>query len=317
MKIQSTFLLIVALYPFNSLSSANILLNNALSTISSFVPRLEKQRLPCTPYISADTFRSICDHMCDEVLDSMLIPTNVNKGDIIFVNPAFKDYFFDKIHPLIKNTYILVTVGHDMPTPGKFLNMLADQKIFHWFGANGDIIEHPKFTHIPIGISNYYWPNGKTDILKEISLANLEKKHLISINLSISTNRAEPVYKYFTAKSFCTVLPKKDFKNYLEDLKKSWSVVSPHGNGLDCHRTWEALLVGTYPVVKKSTIDILYKDLPVIVINDWQEVTESFLKNKIKEFAIAEIGDKFKHEKLFFPYYSQLISSKKSDCLLG
>lgn len=33
---------------------------------------------------------------------------------------------------------------------------------------------------------------------------------------------------------------------------------SPHGNGLDCHRTWEALCLGCVPIVKSSPLDDLY-----------------------------------------------------------
>ena len=38
-------------------------------------------------------------------------------------------------------------------------------------------------------------------------------------------------------------------------------VISPHGGGYDCHRTWEALVLGCIPIVKTSKIDILYDDV--------------------------------------------------------
>ncbi len=51
--------------------------------------------------------------------------------------------------------------------------------------------------------------------------------------------------------------------------------VSPRGNGLDCFRTWEALLLGTIPIVRTSTLDPLFEDeaLPVVVVRDWTEIT--------------------------------------------
>ncbi len=51
--------------------------------------------------------------------------------------------------------------------------------------------------------------------------------------------------------------------------------VSPRGNGLDCFRTWEALLLGTIPIVRASTLDPLYEDeaLPVVIVREWTEVT--------------------------------------------
>jgi hypothetical protein len=51
---------------------------------------------------------------------------------------------------------------------------------------------------------------------------------------------------------------------------------SPHGNGLDCFRTWEALALGTIPIVKRSTLDPLFEDakFPVVVVDAWDEITE-------------------------------------------
>jgi hypothetical protein len=51
--------------------------------------------------------------------------------------------------------------------------------------------------------------------------------------------------------------------------------VSPRGKGLDCFRTWEALLLGTIPIVKTSTLDPLYvdEDFPVAVVESYREIT--------------------------------------------
>ena len=54
---------------------------------------------------------------------------------------------------------------------------------------------------------------------------------------------------------------------------------SPQGNGMDCFRTWEALALGTVPIVRKSPLDRLYRahDLPVAIVEDWSEVTSARL----------------------------------------
>jgi len=50
-------------------------------------------------------------------------------------------------------------------------------------------------------------------------------------------------------------------------------VLSPHGTGLDCHRTWEALALGHIVIVPSSSLDLLYRDLPVVAVKDWSELT--------------------------------------------
>ena len=58
-----------------------------------------------------------------------------------------------------------------------------------------------------------------------------------------------------------------------ENYAKYDYTISTHGNGLDCHRTWEIILLGGTVVTKTSSLDPLYKDLPVIILKDWNECT--------------------------------------------
>ena len=64
-------------------------------------------------------------------------------------------------------------------------------------------------------------------------------------------------------------------------------VVSPHGNGLDCHRTWESLVLGNIVIVKRSSIDALYDGLPVVIVDDWREITAENLKSWHGQHASA------------------------------
>ena len=61
-------------------------------------------------------------------------------------------------------------------------------------------------------------------------------------------------------------------------------VLSPLGHGMDCHRTWEALILGCIVIVKTSPLDSLYENLPVLIVNDWSEITENLLKETIEKF---------------------------------
>jgi hypothetical protein len=62
---------------------------------------------------------------------------------------------------------------------------------------------------------------------------------------------------------------------------------SPQGNGMDCFRTWEALALGTVPIVRTSPLDRLYRahDLPVAIVGDWSEVTPQRLVEWAEELV--------------------------------
>jgi hypothetical protein len=53
-------------------------------------------------------------------------------------------------------------------------------------------------------------------------------------------------------------------------------VLSPRGKGLDCHRTWEALLAGCIVITVTSPLDRMFKEhgLAVVVLRDWAELNE-------------------------------------------
>ena len=82
-------------------------------------------------------------------------------------------------------------------------------------------------------------------------------------------------------------------------------VLSPHGNGLDCHRTWEALCLGCIPIVKTSGLDPLFEGLPVWIIHDWIDVTETNMHSKVNEFRSMT----FQYEKLTLRYWQSKIAA--------
>ena len=94
--------------------------------------------------------------------------------------------------------------------------------------------------------------------------------------------------------------------------QKNYSfVICPHGGGLDCHRNWEALCLGCIIIVKTSSIDNLYKDLPVLIVKDWIDINIDLLNSTVIEFKNKFINNEFNIEKLKLSYWIELINSYK------
>src|SRR5581483_6435958 len=89
-----------------------------------------------------------------------------------------------------------------------------------------------------------------------------------------------PLRAFFADKPFCHIASRKPFAEYLTDLTHAQFVLCPRGNGLDCHRQWEALLMGAIPVMFHSSLDPVFEGLPVVLIKDESEVTEDFLNKE-------------------------------------
>jgi hypothetical protein len=93
--------------------------------------------------------------------------------------------------------------------------------------------------------------------------------------------------------------------------------LSPPGNGIDCHRTWEALYLHIIPIVWHSTLDSLYENLPIIIINDLNEINEEFLRKKLHEIALKKLQQPpiYQYEKLRNAFWHQMILRKSRHSL--
>lgn len=268
------------------------------------IPKTAVQRLSSDPFISGDSFRAICNHQLDETKKAFY-PQKVSKGDIIYVTPGALTYFFSKIHPKINVKYILLTHNSDLSFPGQFASLLNDDKLALWITTNNTLPDCPKMVSIPIGIANRYWAHGDIFSFNKICQKECKKKHLLIMNFLAHTNLKvrKPLLNYFSSKPFCYHARVEKLIPYLTTMKESYYVLSPFGNGLDCHRTWEALLLGAIPIVESSAIDNLFNDLPVLIVDSFFNLDKALLERELSKFSVQE----FKKEKVFFQYWRDLI----------
>lgn len=278
-------------------------------------------------YLSRDTLRAMADHLFDmphhpseeRIYNGgakRIDPRNVRQGDIVFVRSDMMDRYFAEVHPHITSSYLLITHHADEAVPGKYAHYLNDPKILAWFSQNPDGTEHSKFFPMPIGLASAFWPHGNTDAILQARdlFAGACRTTLAYLNINEATYPPErvPVKRYFLAQHFCVVADhRKPFKEYLVDIAQSKFVLSPRGNGLDCHRTWEALMMGAIPVVRSSPLDVLFKGLPVLIINEWSEVTQQFLESRYQEI----MSKAYDFSPLYHEYWQQKIYAVRDAAL--
>jgi hypothetical protein len=74
---------------------------------------------------------------------------------------------------------------------------------------------------------------------------------------------------------------------------------------MDCHRTWEALVLGAIPIVRGHQFDELFADLPVLIVDEWKDVTAELLTATLEAFKERS----FKKECLELAYWKKQIAS--------
>jgi hypothetical protein len=123
--------------------------------------------------------------------------------------------------------------------------------------------------------------DNRHEILLTIMNYDIEPQNFVYVNHSIHTNPEERfgINELFLDKSWAKVeVDSVDYDEYLTSLKESKFMICPIGNAADCHRNWECLYMRRVPVMKKSKyFKHLFKDYPVLFVNDFSEVTEDLL----------------------------------------
>lgn len=154
-----------------------------------------------------------------------------------------------------------------------------------WFAQNIDV-DDDALRPLPIGLERpHLFPREvKMDLLAERRTRPFSRRHLLYINHSVATNapEREAPYRLFEGRPFALTRRGRngvDYRQYLDDLASSFFCVSPPGNGIDCHRTWEALYLGCVPIVKRSILtEKLYRDLPVLQVESYETLSQSTLE---------------------------------------
>jgi hypothetical protein len=259
----------------------------------------------------------------------------IKENSIVYVHIDAIYQFYKYCLPVINHKIIVVSGDNDhepesvLNNTADFFNFINNPKIIHWFSTNS-IIKHPKFTIIPYGLDYHTLSRYRGDVnwaCRQISSVHQEKE------LEEILNMRQPFWKkynkcyvnfHFAMKTKYSYdrhnalkqIPKELL--YIEEYpllrKNSWInmslfqfVISPHGNGLDCIRTWEALIFGCIPIVRKSPIDVLYEDLPVLIVEEWSDITQELLDKTIEDFKNK--NNLFKYEKLTLKYWVDRIKS--------
>jgi len=201
---------------------------------------------------------------------------------IVYLHTVYKDLFFDRIRNL-PNQFIVVTHNSDYNVTD---TSNVPQNVVHWFSQNV-CVKDGRLSSLPIGLENKRWHPEVQKKQKMIAKIRTPRrlKNLVYVNHNISTNVAERTapYNVLKGKSFATVaygFNPTNFDAYINEIYNHKFVVSPPGNGVDTHRKWETLYLGSIPIEKKCPNNTFYDDLPICFIDSWDQITEDFLNKE-------------------------------------
>jgi hypothetical protein len=236
--------------------------------------------------------------------------------------------FVAQVLPRLPGKFVLVTTESDY-APFRWFRRAAEtliesDKVAHWFCSQLDMPEpSAKLTPVPVGIPYPY----RNDIrrgrdaygarhVSRYDIGAFDRRLLELMRRRLpSAERELSVFGDFCLNDTCRdarygesrteihrrladnpalVFPERplaQFNLYAHYARHAF-VVSPHGRGYDCYRTWEAILMGAIPIVKRSPIDAVYAGFPVVIVEDWSEITPRNLERWRDDLAGSWQGGK-------------------------
>jgi hypothetical protein len=235
-----------------------------------------------------------------------------NNNEICYIKT---DFFYigtfnwrGELHP--KKISDICVVGHsDYPITTELSNNFT--KLF----CINRCTDSKNIFGIPLGITNdcddssIHKIYGNRQIMIETQDKTILKDNLSYINFNIQNFPTERNIIYNILKNEKWVKFGKidntieGRKKYLEEIKSSKFVFCPRGNGIDTHRLWETLYMGSIPIVRYENAHHLFTDLPILFIDDWNIINENFLEEKYNEI----VNKDWNMDKLTQSYWNNFI----------
>lgn len=262
------------------------------------------------PYITGDGFRGFAQHFFDDI--SNMNPTAVLNGDIVFARIDMLHSFFKKIDPQIRNEYILISHNADYTISEKEFGKYNKDKIIRWFSQNVKYTNH-KITPVPIGITNHRYLDEIHALEKTLASTSqiIEKKNKMLILFRGTNPIRTEVRNVLSGLKTVDVAGETAKQDYFKKISEYKFIISPEGNGPDCHRTWESMYLKSVPIVIRNTYTEYFEKigLPIMLINEWKDlknIDELFLKQKYEE-----LKDRFNSPALHLDYWQKEINKLK------
>lgn len=177
--------------------------------------------------------------------------------------------------------FIIFTNLEDTPITEDIHNLIPNN-VKAIFGVNA-VGFGGKVHPFPYGVQRIIHPSdNRIAILHEMMGRDVNPTKLLYINHSEHTNISERgnIREKFEKLKYATVDNRISYDIYCQQILNHKFMICPQGNGVDCHRNWEVLYLRRVPIMKRTPyLEELYKDYPILWVNDYADITKTLLTN--------------------------------------
>ena len=206
--------------------------------------------------------------------------------------------------------FIIFTNLEDTPTDEYIFDAIPENVLC--ISAVNAVAHGGKVIPAPYGLQRAMNPSDdRIDDIKN-SMRNLPKNPpgLLYVSHNEASNKERVgIKELFKGKSWAEVHENRvPYSVFLYNLSQSKFMICPKGNAIDCHRNWEVLYMRRVPIMKKDPyLEVLFKDYPVLFVDEYSDITEELL---IQNDHLFEKAKEMDISKLTLPYFFDRIVEK-------
>jgi hypothetical protein len=219
--------------------------------------------------------------------------SSVKKEDVNLIRELMANNdLLDLVSNFDKMNFIIFTNLEDTPID-EFVHESIPNNVKAISAVNAESFGGKVFP-APYGLKRQMHPgDNKNELLKNLYLSSEVKPgKLLYVNHTIETNKTERtgINELFRWKKWATVDKRRiKFDDFVSKILNHKFMICPIGNALDCHRNWEVIYLRRVPIMKRHPYLVeLFKDLPVLFVEDFKDVSEELLERNNYLFEMIQ-----------------------------
>ena len=247
-------------------------------------PRNLSARKSSYPFLSSDTYYELCEYAITSEKELKAFIKKDKSFTSVYLLGELVGQFMKSLNEIRpKSINNLIIMESDTLQSAEILKqaLTVANQIF----SNNLVGSEKNITPIPLGLERRCYRSA--GVLKSFTkpykadLTNRKIPFLIAWNDQTNPNRSA-YRKTFSKSNNSLIIERRVSPKTIHKLMRNTLFVpSPAGNGLDCHRTWEALYLGCIPVALRSEY-CGDNSWPVMVVDSWDELL-SLNMNQLQE----------------------------------
>lgn len=232
------------------------------------------------PFLSGDTFRSMAELILEpegEIAQHGLHTSVIFADGRVAISDGFLYQLSNAVTRLANPERATLVVHNHVRVPAREQFAEITSLVGRVFSSNvPDGL--PGVTPVPLGLENAFrQKNGRLHyyldaIQQPVSMD--QRTELVVSSFHTSTNPGARETARAVLRQSRHGHYEQFFKSleYRQLIRRTKFVVSPPGNGDDCHRTWEAIYLGAVPVVLRDYLaPSLSDDLPILAVDSYED----------------------------------------------